>query len=193
MMQVSTTAEQLFFTTVNLLGHRNGKVSYGTGFIYGVETDKGTAHFLVTNKHVLEQSTDQLVVRMLKASQGAPAYGRGAAEVAYSGFAEGWHLHPKRDVDVCVLPFGRVLSHLAAVGTPPFFRSIPSQLAMRRGHAATELDALEDVTFFGYPNDLYDEHNLTTIARQDTTASPIALGYCGLPGFLIRCLGISWI
>jgi hypothetical protein len=47
------------------------------------------------------------------------------------------------------------------------------------------LDAIEPVTFIGYPNALYDTFNMTPIARRGWTATPIALDYGGAPKFLI--------
>jgi hypothetical protein len=47
------------------------------------------------------------------------------------------------------------------------------------------LDALESVTFIGYPNGIWDTKNLLPIARRGTTATPIAVDFENSPCFLI--------
>ena len=67
-VKVETFADQLFFTTV----HLSGSDWVATGFVYGVDTEKGTAHFLITNRHVLE-GVDRFVVRMILSDGGSPS------------------------------------------------------------------------------------------------------------------------
>lgn len=50
---------------------------------------------------------------------------------------------------------------------------------------AAELDAVELVTFIGYPNGVWDSKNLLPIARRGTTASSIEVDFEGTPRFLI--------
>jgi hypothetical protein len=47
------------------------------------------------------------------------------------------------------------------------------------------LDALESVTFIGYPNGIWDKVNLLPVARRGTTASPLAVDFENTPRFLI--------
>lgn len=182
-MDVATIAEQLFFVTVNLQGRHGSAQSAGTGFIYGVDTDRGTAHFLVTNKHVLEGGTDLLTVRMVRSDGQRPALGE-LATIDIGGVSAGWTAHPDPNVDVAILPFGQVIDGLTRSGQQPFFRSLPSTMALTP-KAVGDLDALEEVTFVGYPNNLFDATNLTPIMRRGSTATPIALNYRGEPAFLI--------
>lgn len=48
-----------------------------------------------------------------------------------------------------------------------------------------QLDAIESVTFIGYPNGIWDRKNLLPVARRGTTASPIGVDFEGTPRFLI--------
>ena len=48
-----------------------------------------------------------------------------------------------------------------------------------------ELDALEEITFVGYPNGIYDSKNLLPIIRKGTTATPPQIDYEGKPMFLV--------
>jgi hypothetical protein len=181
-MRAETISEQLFFTTVRL--ECTGEVaSVGTGFVYAVETEQGTAHFLVTNKHVLD-GAKAITVRMVRSRDGLPLLGE-ATDITLQGVTEeSWVGHPDPEVDVAVLALAPVIKAMEDRGAPPFFRSLmPEHLPS--SSLLDELDAIEQVTFVGYPNGLYDTANLLPIARRGSTATPLDVDYQGKPAFLI--------
>ena len=49
----------------------------------------------------------------------------------------------------------------------------------------SELDALEEILFVGYPSGIYDAKNLMPILRRGTTATPPQLDYGGAKVFLV--------
>src|SRR5438094_6941893 len=77
-MRVETPAEQLFFTTaiVEATGS-DGSAWTGTAFVYAVSTDRGIVHFLVSNKHVLTDSSE-ITLQFILDQGGQPAYGKAA-------------------------------------------------------------------------------------------------------------------
>ncbi len=183
-MKVQTVAEQLFFTTVYLSGsNADGATWTGTGFVYAVPTNKGEAHFLVSNKHVLEPAA-RLTARMVRGGpDGAPLWGEvSSAEWLTDGDA--CLGHPDPAIDVAVVPFSPILNVLHGRGETAFYRSFsPDHVPTRDGWQ--ELDALERVLFVGYPSGLYDTANMTPIAREGMTATPVGLDYQGKPAFVI--------
>lgn len=48
-----------------------------------------------------------------------------------------------------------------------------------------DYDAIESVTFVGYPNGLYDTANYLPVTRRGTTATPLHLHWCGKAQFLV--------
>lgn len=182
-MRTETIAEQLFFTTVRIEASSSVAASVGTGFIYAVETERGTAHFLVSNKHVFDGAT-RLSVRMIRSSGDAPALGH-ATEMRIDGFSEeAWTGHGDPAIDVAVLPLAPVITAMAERGEPPFFRAISPEV-MASEQLLTELDAIEDVTFVGYPSGLFDTANFLPIVRRGAAATPLTVDYQGKPMFLI--------
>jgi len=182
-VKAETISEQLFFTTVWIEASNPGSTTVGTGFVYAAETDAGTVHVLVTNKHVVEEATS-IRVRMIEQRDGQPLLGHGT-EMAVEGFGEsGWVGHPDPAVDVAVLPFGQILTAMQENGAPAFFRSL-SHENMASETFVEELDAIEEVTFIGYPNGLFDTVNYLPIARRGSTATPVGVDYQGKPAFLI--------
>lgn len=78
------------------------------------------------------------------------------------------------------------ITGLPLVGSrQPFVKALPIDMLVDQEHAWQQLDAIEPVTFIGYPNALHDTFNMTPIARRGWTATPISLDYCGNPTFLI--------
>lgn len=65
-MEVSTIAEQLYYLTLKInTSNANGEIGSGTGFIFGYKSnlDPQTDYlFLVTNKHVIENTVSGSIV-----------------------------------------------------------------------------------------------------------------------------------
>jgi hypothetical protein len=152
-MRVETVLEQLFFTTTYIgTDNPGGSGGTGTGFVYRVETS-ATQHalFLVTNKHVIEGASVARirVLAATDATASAPELGKvhtvtlDQPERVFTG-------HRDPEVDVAVLPFSGSVNALMGTHEFVFIRAITSDLTMNEETVA-ELDALEDVTFIGYP------------------------------------------
>ncbi|GAB2648221.1 trypsin-like serine peptidase [Kribbella swartbergensis] len=184
-MKVESLAEQLYFTTVHLQAIKsNGDGWTGTGFLYSVDTTRGSAHFLVTNKHVLAGANELVIQMMRRDADGGPLLGTPSRMRITNFNASIWVGHPNDLVDVAVMPFYSILDEMIKLDETPFFRAVGADIVY--GVAIEpELDAVEQVTFIGYPNGIYDRVNLLPIARRGTTATPIEVDYQGAPAFLI--------
>lgn len=183
-VQVETIAEQLFFTTVFLTGKTSHGTIQGTGFLYRIDLANGkVAPFLITNKHVLRDVTD-LKIRFIAAADGAPRLGHATEITATEFHDKAWRGHPDPAVDLAAYPLAEAIDNLNATGAPPFYKSLGPAMRPTAGDISN-LDAMEEVIFLGYPNGLYDTKNFLPVARRGVTASPIALDYRGEPAFLI--------
>lgn len=182
-MDVATPAEQLFFVTARLEGRVAERTWVGTGFVHAVKTNAGSAHFLITNKHVVADA-ESMTVTMIAGGSERPHLGH-ATQITLRAFGDGyWAGHPDPAVDVAAFPLSPVINEMVRLGGDPFFRSIPPDL-LASADSLAQLDALEEVVFVGYPAGLFDSHNLTPVARRGMTASPVSLNYQGLPAFLV--------
>lgn len=184
-MRAETPAEQLFFTTVYLAGKDAADGTWtGTGFIVNYATDEEKlVPILVTNKHVLAGAVE-LSVRLVRSGpDGNPVLG--ATETVVGGFnPEAWLGHPDPSVDVAVLPLGPIVYQMEKEGRPAFYRAFSTEQMLTEAQAL-ELDAIEQVTFVGYPNGLFDTESFLPIARRGQTATPLQNNYRGAPAFLI--------
>lgn len=158
-------------------------MSTATGFVYCVDTDHGLASFLVTNRHVLADA-EELTVRFVCAdATGEPQLGM-AAEIQVAMASVHWTAHADPAIDVACVALQPLLELMQAQGTLPCYRRVTPELSYGVG-ISDELDSLEEVTFIGYPNGLFDSQNLLPIARRGITATPVGVDYQGKPTFLV--------
>lgn len=185
-MQVKTIAEQLFFTTVRIdTVAANGAQGAGTGFFFGHELNGADYLFVVTNKHVV-MNMHEGQFSFLKQKDGLPTLGDGLnLHIRHQDWSKMWFGHPDQNIDIAVCPLFPLLNFVKQQhATELFFRAIKSSMIPTLKQVA-ELDAVESVTFIGYPNGIWDSKNLLPVARRGTTASPIEVDFEGTPRFLI--------
>ena len=184
-MIVDTNAKQLLFCTALIRTVIPGGKSTGTGFVYNVTTsdpDK-LVPVLVTNKHVIEGAiTGQ--IGFIKNINGRPSAADYVELNFGQGFAAMWFHHPDPDVDVAVMPLGPAHNQLISSGFRPYYIGLAEEL-FPTAEVVGDLDAIEEVTFIGYPNGLVDSVNHTPIFRRGITATPIEQDWNGKPQFLI--------
>lgn len=192
-MKIQSLADSLWFTTTYLQCHGDKGTSLGTGFFYGCHarrkdgTEAGQLLFLVTNRHVAERARHRMLIHLIRGEgvipDARPLVGERVG-VNLRDPLERFFFHPDPNIDVAVLPFTDLLDELWEAGGPPYLQTTaPEQ--MLSTEIADELDSIEQVIIVGYPDGLYDSHNLTPIVRTGTTASPISLDYQGRPTFLV--------
>ncbi len=183
-MLVESIAEQLFFTTVRVDTVSNdGLPGAGTAFFFAHKIGEITYPFIVSNKHVVSGMREGFLT-FLQRQENQPLLGKGF-RLAILDWQNAWFGHPDPEVDIAVCPFAPLESHIKQQNNiDVFYRwvssdMIPSEEQLRK------LDAIESVTFVGYPNGIWDQSNLLPVARRGTTASPISIDFENSPRFLI--------
>lgn len=191
MKKPRTFSEGLFYTTARIdTINEDGEGGSGTGFFY--EGMAGSHYFscIVSNKHVvLRDPGNKRVVKnritfLKKDADDQPILGKGVS-VDIDDPQDSWFGHPDDFIDIAILPLRGTMAYMRedlkteiyaiAVNKDPF--------TVSKDHG--ELDAIEDVTFIGYPSGLWDRANRLPISRQGMTATPIAIDYEEKPIFLI--------
>jgi len=183
-MNLQDLSTQLLFTTVPILVERTDSAqSLATGFIFSLpvpgSADQQTP-FLVTNAHVVANAKRAIVVFSERENEGPKSGSRLRAEIDFAAsapFTDSTH-------DLAIVPIGGLLNQQQEMGRPVFFRSVAPEL-IPDDETISDLAALEQVTFIGYPSGLYDEHNATPLLRQGITATPAWNNFQGKPAFLI--------
>lgn len=183
-MIVNTLARQLLFCTVRITNKmQNGKMTSGTGFFFDAATDASQfMPLIITNKHVLANAA-QIVLHMIakKPDENAPDLGKHFDFTVGSTYFVG---HPDPKVDVAVLSLTGLVDVLANHAPPPFFITLGWE-TLPTAAALPQFDAIEQLTFVGYPAGLSDPKHRTPFVRQAVTATPLAIPYGGDPTFFL--------
>lgn len=185
-MQVKTIAEQLFFTTVRIdTLSADGNQGSGTGFFFSHKLGDNQYLFVVTNKHVVVGMREGRF-SFVKQKDGLPALGDGFnLHIGPDTWPTMWFGHPDPNIDIALCPLVPLIDFAKNHhGVDLFFRSVDSTLIPNEQQIA-ELDAVEPVTFVGYPNGVWDSKNLLPVVRRGTTASPIEVDFEGTPRFIV--------
>ncbi|HBQ3200690.1 TPA: S1 family peptidase [Klebsiella quasipneumoniae subsp. quasipneumoniae] len=164
----------------------DGGISVGTGFWFGfATTEESIIPLIVTNKHVIENSTS-IRIRFNVSSSADPQLKFYDGTINRpSDFIQ----HPDRDVDICAFPVEGFLRDLRSRGieVDNFFITDDDFLNQQY------VTPVEDVFMTGYPNGLWDMVNNRPITRKGITASSLMEDWQGKPEFMIdmACYGGS--
>ncbi|MBX3707730.1 MAG: trypsin-like peptidase domain-containing protein [Pseudomonadales bacterium] len=183
-MQVDSLAEQLFFTTLRIdTVDLAGNAGSGTGFFFGLKRGDMSFPFVVTNKHVVNNMRSGRL-NFLKREGDKPLIGQGFPADLLD-WSTAWFGHPDPSIDIAILPFAPLEAQIKQqTGTDLFYRLVSAEMLPSDAQLAT-LDAIELVTFVGYPNGIWDSKSLLPVARRGTTASPLQVDFEGTPRFLV--------
>ncbi|MDQ0103686.1 hypothetical protein J2T10_003351 [Paenarthrobacter nicotinovorans] len=179
-MDVNTISKQLLFTTAKITAHMpGGGISSGTGFIMDIGESGERIPILITNKHVVA-GAQSLSVRLIGQAQGKPKLGLAhdfpfnPADLPFVG-------HPDPAIDITSVPLVPLIRDKESeVFIAPLHKSLLPSPEEGQLH-----DALEEVTFVGYPNGWADDAHHTPIVRRGITATPMSLRFGGNPVFLV--------
>lgn len=182
-MEVTSLAENLFFTTVRInTVDKDGVAGSGTGFLFAYKHQDKEYPFIVTNRHVVADSAKGGIT-FIRGKENKPTLGD-SFQIDFDNFESHWHGHPDAETDITVTPLVPLVEFMKTQGAEVFYRTIGTD-HLPTAEQQKELDAIEEVVFVGYPNGIWDSKNFTPIIRKGTTATPIALDYEGKKKFLI--------
>lgn len=181
-VEVNTLSKKLMFATVKITSYGPNGVSKGTGFLLNIDRDPAyMSPVLVTNKHVVAGAT-RVSVRFIKADPSdlsRPKLGEAFDVDANPGKFVG---HPDPGVDLTMIVLGSMLTPEEYAGV--YVKPLPLAL-IPESEVFDAFDALEEVTFVGYPNGWSDSAHDTPIIRRGITATPMSLEFDGRPVFLV--------
>ncbi|WP_080672171.1 S1 family peptidase [Bradyrhizobium japonicum] len=176
MIQPTSIAEQLMYSTVRIIAQNGAAISRGTGFFYNfpLKEEGQVVPAIITNRHVVQGSISQNFLLHLhdpKKGEKAPS---GTFNVnIQAGLGNGWTEHPDPNVDLCVLPIAQIQNKVPAPHQPFYvpLGGVPGDEELKK------LDAVEQVLMIGYPNGLWDHVNNLPLIRRGVTASHPGVDY----------------
>ncbi len=185
-MDATSLAEQMLFNTIKIeTENHNGQRGTGTGFFYRVDKPIGSVTFIVTNKHVIKNT--KLGRLHIQRRDGDKVVIRAGIdiEIQQDIWQQMWVGHPDPNVDIAVCAFGPITNYLKEVfGFDAFYKTVGMSITPDASKLK-EISAIEEVTFIGYPNNIWDKVNKLPVVRKGLTATPVDIDYEDKPQFLI--------
>jgi len=183
-MEVKSISEKLLFVTVRIdTINAKGENGSGTGFIFLHKYKNIEALSIVTNKHVVENAVKGGIT-FIKKKDGKPTLGD-AFRLEFENFAQLWKGNDNPDIDVTVTPLIPLLEQIKKNYDVEIYFNYISSESIPTEEQIKEIDAIEDVTFVGYPNGIWDRKNYTPILRRGTTATHYSIDFEDEKKFLI--------
>ena len=184
-LKLDAPDKKLFLSTTRIeaISTDGKRDSVGTGFVFLYNpVNQRDVLFLVTCRHVVDGFASA-TLSFAQRKNGQPDISE-ICRVTVPNLPEQVFYDPDPKIDVALLPL-RPLLPLAYTGGPiPFFQTLSPDLIPNRA-AAERLNAIQAVTFLGYPEGVRDEKSPLPVARHGVTASPYVVDYASLPAFLI--------
>lgn len=182
-MNLSDLSTQLLFTTVPLWAELPTGKSSATAFIYNAPIEgkpDQSIPLLVTNHHAVNNAK-RVVVEFVERKGDMPDTTKKLfVEVDLGQLKK----YSDSKNDLAAAPIGSLLNSREAIGQPLFFRSIDPSL-VPAPDVFSELAAMEEIVFIGYPSGLRDEKNSIPLIRRGITSTPVWNDFQGSPHFLI--------
>ena len=171
------STQSLYCTTRIEAIRRDGRTSVGTAFFINFKVDEThTLPVLVTNKHVIEETTIGRFLLHTSTTQPdgqvVPSTSVGFGQDGFEGI---WVTHPE-GVDLCGMPAQPLHEAVAARGQRLFVKNYDENM-IPSAETLETLQALEDVVMVGYPIGVWDEANNLPLLRRGTTASHPAFDF----------------
>jgi hypothetical protein len=176
----SSLSAELLQTTTRIRGiGSDGTQNVGSGFFFIFQRDAGNIPLLITNKHVVKDTTKGTITLTLDDNGN-----KRIEEITLAGFLWDWIEHPNDSVDLCCMPIAGIMYELKSQGKTCMMKSfepchIPSRDVLAR------MTVSETLLVIGYPIGLWDEVNNLPIVRRGLAATRPEIDYNGLPIFLV--------
>ena len=183
-MEVTSIAEKLLFVTVRIdTVNSKGEKGSGTGFIFLHKYKGNETLCIVTNKHVVKNAIKGGIT-FIKKKDNKPILGD-AFRLEFNDFEKLWKGHKEAKIDIAVTPLIPLLEQIKnKYNVDIYFNHISSENIPTESQIK-DIDAIEDITFVGYPNGIWDSKNYTPILRRGTTATHYAIDFENEKKFLI--------
>lgn len=182
---VRSLADQMLYCATKLTTVANGKpIGTGTGFYFQVDLSDsgGSIIVLITNKHVVEGGKRLYFSAHVGASHKTPSGEHLECDLSLEPPSIVYH--PDKDVDLCAIFVGGIISESARVGKPIFFVALTDDL-IPKNEEWENFDSLEELVMIGCPRGIYDDYNKLPIMRSGHTATPLGKDYNGSSSFLM--------
>lgn len=150
-----------------------------------IECEDGTIPVIITNRHVVQGYDDAKVFISPVDGSGNVVYGT-IIELNIHQLQNAVTYHTDPTVDLAAIYLGGPKALLDKAGRHQRVTWLPSSLILDP-EMDEEIDSIEDVYVYGYPNGIWDDVYNMPIVRRGITATPAFHQFRGESKFLIDC------
>jgi len=182
-MKPQSFFEKLLFSTIMIETECSSAKGVGTGFFIHYQLPN-SQYFpvIVTNRHVVE-FCEKCEMNFTLLENGEPNINKKIKYILDKSDTK-WFFHPDINIDIALLPMMPIDTEIKEKGNSIFYIPI-DQTFFPSDDQIKDMDAVENVMFWGYPDGIWDSvHNLP-IMRRGITATPVYIDYENRPIFLI--------
>lgn len=173
----------LIRTTIRIEVKTKDGIATGTGFFYQFEIDEAKIPVIVTNKHVIKDGVEGILIFSVSDNEGNIIEAK-KHYLTITEFEKAWILHPDNNIDLCIMPIAQILEENLKQNIN-FVCNVLRKEDIINDKEIKDLSKLEDVTIIGYPDGIWDSYNNLPILRRGITATPICYDFENTPKFLI--------
>lgn len=165
--------EDLFYSTVKIsCDSLNQRKTTGTAFFFIFTINNTPQIAIVTNKHVIENSTNG---EILFNEDVINPSNKSAILLKLKDFENLWIKHPTEDI--AILPLNLFIDRIRFQTRKRIRLKCYSESQILTGQNDTILNGLQNILMIGYPKGFHDTINNIPIIRQGYTATPIHINY----------------
>lgn len=173
----------LIRTTIRIEVKTKDGIATGTGFFYQFEIDEAKIPVIVTNKHVIKDGVEGILIFSVADNEGNIIEAK-KHYLTITEFEKAWILHPDNNIDLCIMPIAQILEENLKQNIN-LVCNVLGKEDIINDKEIKDLSKLEDVTIIGYPDGIWDSYNNLPILRRGITATPICYDFENTPKFLI--------
>jgi len=173
----------LIRTTIRIEVKTKDGIATGTGFFYQFEIDGAKIPVIVTNKHVIKDGSEGVLIFSVADNEGNIIEAK-KHNLTITEFEKAWILHPDNNIDLCIMPLAQILEETLKQNINVVCNVLRKEDIIN-DKEIKDLSKLEDVTIIGYPDGIWDSYNNLPILRRGITATPICYDFENTPKFLI--------
>ena len=183
-MKLSYLERLCYITTRIETIKTNGENKVATGFFVRMNIEGKDIIYLVTNRHVAE-NTKTITIHINRAdNEGNPILGE-CINIEIENAQKVCILQPNPMVDLALFKTEEVLKEAQKI-CPQIALQVLTESSFMKSNQK-ELDAVEDIIMVGYPKGLWDKTNNRPLFRKGITATDPKTNYNGQKRFLIDC------
>ena len=177
-----TLDESLIHTTIKIISIQlDGSHCSGTGFFFNFEIEGKTMPTIITNKHVVKDSKELLLLFSLTKNEKTQT---GNTQIVHLTDPNTFIInHPDKDVDLCAIFCDVILN--SDFGNRLLLKCFCAENIVSDEYIENSISNIEDITLIGYPDGLYDAYNNLPVVRRGITATSIKYDYNNKKEFLI--------